>query len=109
LANSLKIAKNKAVRGILRTKSISRLHLTRLITNGWLSPILRGWYLLKQPISQEGESTSWYSSLFASGGFPWTIISIKNRTTYFKALGKASVEGDIKSFAQYLLSEMIIN
>jgi len=69
LAKSLKIAKNKAIRGILRASDISRLHLTRLISNGWLTPILRGWYLLKQPIAKEGESTSWYSSF-------WDFIGI---------------------------------
>jgi len=69
LANSLKIAKNKAVKGVLRAKDISRLHLTRLVANGWLTPILRGWYLLKKPIDREGESTSWYSSF-------WSFIGI---------------------------------
>lgn len=69
LAKSLKIAKNKAIKGVLRTEDISRLHLARLITNGWLTPILRGWYLLKQPIAKEGESTSWYSSF-------WDFIEI---------------------------------
>jgi hypothetical protein len=64
LANSLKIAKKKSNRGVLHANEISRLHLTRLIASGWLTSILRGWYLLKQPIAKEGESTSWYSSFW---------------------------------------------
>lgn len=64
LANSLRIAKNNSDRGVLQASDISRLHLTRLIKSGWLTPILRGWYLLKQPTAREGDSTGWYSSFW---------------------------------------------
>lgn len=46
------------------------------------------------------------NSLFASGGFPWTIISVTRRDEYMKTLEKASVEQDIKPFAKFILSEM---
>lgn len=69
LAKSLKIAKDKSNKGVLRANDISKLHLKRLLTNGWLFPILRGWYLLKQPAAKDGESTSWYSSF-------WDFIGI---------------------------------
>ncbi|HVY53876.1 MAG TPA: cell filamentation protein Fic, partial [Gammaproteobacteria bacterium] len=69
LSNSLKICQNKTVRGVLRAQDISRVHLVRLIKNGWLTPIIRGWYLLKQPIAKEGESTNWYSSF-------WDFIAV---------------------------------
>ncbi len=46
------------------------------------------------------------NSLFASGGFPWTIITVAHRTNYLKALEKASVEHDIRPFAKFILSEM---
>ncbi len=46
------------------------------------------------------------NSLFASGGFPWTIISVSSRAKYFKVLEKASVEGDVAPFTRFILSEM---
>lgn len=46
------------------------------------------------------------NALFASGGFPWTIVNVAYRDKYFKALEKASVEKDIKPFAKFILSEM---
>lgn len=69
LAQSLKRVKAHAERGIVHTKGLSRLDLKRLITNGWLTPIMRGWYLLKQPIATKGDSTQWYSSF-------WDFISV---------------------------------
>jgi hypothetical protein len=64
LAKSLKIAKNNSNKGILRTKDIPKVHLERLVRSGWLVSILRGWYILKQPVVKEGESTGWYSSFW---------------------------------------------
>ncbi|HVY53209.1 MAG TPA: Fic family protein, partial [Gammaproteobacteria bacterium] len=46
------------------------------------------------------------NSLFAAGGFPWIIIPVAHRSDYFQALEKASVEGDIKPFTQFILGTM---
>jgi Fic/DOC family len=46
--------------------------------------------------------------MLASGGYPWTVIPVQERTTYMQALEKASVERDIEPFAKfmaYLVSE----
>jgi hypothetical protein len=40
--------------------------------------------------------------MFASGGYPWTIIPVERRTVYLGALESASVEGDIGPFARFL-------
>jgi hypothetical protein len=40
--------------------------------------------------------------MLASGGYPWTVIPVEQRATYMEALEKASVENDIKPFAQFL-------
>lgn len=40
--------------------------------------------------------------MLASGGYPWTVITIDDRNRYMKALEKASVESDIKDFAGYI-------
>ena len=38
----------------------------------------------------------------ASGGYPWTIISLANIKKYMEALEKASVEQDISAFVEFL-------
>lgn len=69
LAESLKRVKKHADRGIVYTKGLPRLDLKRLISNGWLTPIMRGWYTLKQPVFKKGDTTQWYSSF-------WDFISV---------------------------------
>ncbi len=46
------------------------------------------------------------NTMLASGGYPWTVIRLKRRTKYMAALEAASVKGDIKPFAQFVLDEM---
>jgi fido (protein-threonine AMPylation protein) len=45
------------------------------------------------------------NTMFASGGYPWTIIRVKNRTEYLRALEKASSEGNIEPFARFVAQE----
>jgi hypothetical protein len=40
--------------------------------------------------------------MLASGGYPWTVVPVKGRDGYMAALEKASVEGNIVPFAQFL-------
>ena len=44
--------------------------------------------------------------MFASGGYPWTIIQMKNRREYFAALETIGVENNIVPFAKFVASEM---
>lgn len=44
--------------------------------------------------------------MLVSGGYNWTIIRTTERTRYMSALEKASVEGDITPFAEFVFSEM---
>lgn len=46
------------------------------------------------------------NAMLASGGYPWTVIRMKSRTKYMAALEEASVKGNIKPFAQFVLDEM---
>ena len=46
------------------------------------------------------------NALFASGGYPWTIVHVENRSRYMTALEAASVEGDIGPFVECIRSEM---
>ena len=38
----------------------------------------------------------------ASGGYPWTVITVDRREDYMAALEQASVHGDIDPFARFL-------
>jgi Fic family protein len=42
------------------------------------------------------------NAMLASGGFPWTVIPVQQRDTYMKALESASVQQDIKPFAEFM-------
>jgi hypothetical protein len=70
LAESLKILKDFQDQGItaIRSKSLSRTHRERLLKNGFLQEVIKGWYLLVSPNTVAGESTVWYSSF-------WSFIS----------------------------------
>jgi len=40
--------------------------------------------------------------MLASGGYPWTVIPLKRRDDYMRALESASVKQDIKAFADFV-------
>ena len=40
--------------------------------------------------------------MLASGGYPWTVIPVEERTTYMEALERASVHSDIEPFTKFL-------
>lgn len=67
LAQSLEIlgrlqkAENKAA---IRTKDLSRTHRERLVANGFLREVIKGWYIPSRPKEIAGESTAWYSSFW---------------------------------------------
>ena len=65
LANSLEELRklqNKNPNLILcGTEELSRTHLKRLLDNGWLQEVMKGWYIPSRPGS-EGDTTVWYTS-----------------------------------------------
>lgn len=42
------------------------------------------------------------NAMLASGGYPWTVIPLSERSRYMQALEKASAEQDIADFADFL-------
>lgn len=40
--------------------------------------------------------------MLASGGYPWVIIKVDDRTTYMEALEEASVNNDITKFTKFI-------
>lgn len=44
--------------------------------------------------------------MFASGGYPWTVIHVEKREQYINALESASSEGNILPFVQFIASQL---
>jgi hypothetical protein len=47
--------------------------------------------------------------MMASGGYPWTVITVDSRDAYMAALEQASVQKDIKLFAEFLAGFLAAN
>src|SRR5687767_5906580 len=64
LAESLGYLKELQDKGIVAIKfdALSRTHRERLLENGFLDEVNKGWYLAVPPSSAKGDSTPWYSN-----------------------------------------------
>jgi len=60
---ALKMLQDQDIMAI-QAKNLSRTHRERLIKNGFLQEIIKGWYLPAKPDEPEGESTNWYASFW---------------------------------------------
>lgn len=67
LAQSLEVLGNLQQPGgkaALRAKDLSRTHRERLLINGFLREVIKGWYIPSRPEDNTGESTPWYASFW---------------------------------------------
>lgn len=48
----------------IRASSLSRVHRERLLRNGFIREVMKGWYIPVRPSGPEGESTDWYASFW---------------------------------------------
>jgi len=48
----------------IRSGDLSRTHRERLLENGFLQEVMKGWYVPARPDEQAGESTAWYASFW---------------------------------------------
>lgn len=46
----------------IRTGDLTRTHRERLLANGFLQEIMKGWYIPSRPEETTGDSTAWYAS-----------------------------------------------
>jgi hypothetical protein len=67
LAASLAVLKElqDAGRVALRATDMTRTHRERLLKNGFIREVMKGWYLPSRPDEPAGESTSWYASFWS--------------------------------------------
>jgi hypothetical protein len=71
LAESLEALKQLREKGILviQSKDLSRTHRERLVKNGFLQQVMKGWYIPSRQDELPGESTAWFTSF-------WNFCSI---------------------------------
>ncbi|HEU4341388.1 MAG TPA: Fic family protein [Candidatus Binatia bacterium] len=48
----------------IRARDLSRTHRERLLANGYLREIIKGWYIAGRPEEAKGESTPWYAAFW---------------------------------------------
>ena len=66
LAESLLVLRELQGRSVIAVKSadLSRTHRQRLVKNGFLKVVMRGWYIPARPDESPGDSTAWYASFW---------------------------------------------
>lgn len=66
LAQSLKVLKAFQDLGVIAIQAgnISRTHRERLLKNGFIQKVMKGWYIPVRPDESPGESTGWYASFW---------------------------------------------
>src|SRR6202161_1810523 len=47
-----------------RARDLTRTHRQRLLKNGLLQEVMKGWYIPSRPDDRKGESTAWYASFW---------------------------------------------
>lgn len=67
LARSLEVLRklqtsNRAA--AIRARDLTRTHRERLLANGFLQEVIKGWYIPSRPDETKGESTAWYASFW---------------------------------------------
>jgi len=67
LAKSLELLKRLQEQGTvaIQTAVLPRADRERLLKNGFLREVMKGWYIPARPDEPAGESTSWYASFWA--------------------------------------------
>lgn len=60
----LKSLQDKDGAAAIRSRDLSRLDRERLLKNGFLKEVMKGWYVPARPDEQQGESTAWYASFW---------------------------------------------
>jgi len=81
LAESLEKLKELQEQGLVGIKSddLSRMHKERLVSNGFIREVVRGWYIASAHDEQKGDSTSWYTSFW---GFCSRYLEDRYREEY---------------------------
>ncbi len=66
LAESLEYLKHLQDKGevAIQSKDLTRTHRERLVKNGFIREVMKGWYIPSRSNERSGDSTSWYTSFW---------------------------------------------
>lgn len=66
LAESLEKLKEIQDKGLvaIKTSDLTKVHRRRLVKNGFIREVIKGWYIMTPHDEQKGDSTSWFSSFW---------------------------------------------
>src|SRR6266481_755844 len=66
LAESLDVLKALQAGGrrVFRSDDLSRIHRERLVENGFLQEVMKGWLISSSPSARAGDSTPWFASFW---------------------------------------------
>jgi fido (protein-threonine AMPylation protein) len=66
LAESLGALKSlqEGGRRVFKSEELSRVNRERLVANGFLQEVMKGWLISSSPSAREGDSTPWYASFW---------------------------------------------
>ncbi|HXM95231.1 MAG TPA: DUF1488 family protein [Candidatus Dormibacteraeota bacterium] len=66
LAESLDVLKalQEGGRRVFRSDEFSRVHRERLVENGFVQDVMKGWLISSSPSARAGDSTPWYASFW---------------------------------------------
>lgn len=51
-------------RCVFQSKELSRVHRERLLHNGFIREVMKGWFIFFNPTAPQGDSTHWYASFW---------------------------------------------
>src|SRR5436309_1456644 len=54
----------KGGRRVIKSGDLSRLHRERLVEQGFLQEVMKGWLISTGPQARDGDSTPWYASFW---------------------------------------------
>jgi len=58
-----KLQNHKGI-AVIKATDISRTHRDRLVVNGFIRQVIKGWYISARPDERTGDTTSWYTSFW---------------------------------------------
>ena len=67
LAQSLELLRalqDKNGNAIIKADELSRTHKGRLLANGYIQEVIKGWFITSKPENLKGDTTFWYTSFW---------------------------------------------
>lgn len=67
LAESLEVLsslQDEYGKAVIKAEDLSRTHKDRLVANGFIQEVMKGWFIASRPDSPKGDTTSWYTTFW---------------------------------------------